>query len=465
VNDVRSAPASFSPARVILACIAGAVLAPVAARSQSPDLARAIDAYIEPYVRTNNFSGQLLVERGGKVLYRREVGWANRETHIAMTPETQMHIASISMQFTAAAIMRLVDQHKLALDTHVSDVVPGVVGAHRITIRNLLEMRSGLPDINARPDYTDILQHHQTPATLVGYIAGDTLLFAPGSQYAHEEHSAYNLLALVIEKKTGRPFAEALRSLVFQPAHLTHTSVDDDAPIKSGTAATGYDPEGVYALKLTTPIHWSAKTGNASIRTTAADEARWVQLLFHGDFLSDSAREAIVDSSGTPVGYGWFRRPNKRFGERAYSMNGRAPGFASFVTYLPREDLTVVAFGNIYSSATTDIGYDIAAIALGLPHTPLALADPPLTPDALGIDGASFTFPSDFYQPNATLAFTQANGEMFLSWPSGDRSPIIPLDRDHALDRSYWEPIAIERDSAGIAKAMTYDRFRGERAH
>ena len=433
------------------------------AAAQSPDISRAIDAYIEPYVRTNNFSGQLLVMRGNAVLYQRELGWADRDTRVPMRRDTELHIASISMQYTAAAIMRLIDQRKLSMNTRVSEIVADVRGGERISIRNLLEQRSGLSDINARPDYAQILQQHQTPASLVAVISGDSLLFAPGSRYQHEEHSAYNLLALIIEKKTGLPFARAMQQLVLDPAKLGHTSVDDDDASQPSMFAKGYDPEGVYALKATTPIHWSAKSGNASIRSTAADEARLVQLLFHGGFLSDSARAAITDSTGVPIGYGWFRRPSKRFNELTYSMNGRAPGFASYVTYLPREDVTVVAFSNIYSSATTDIGNDIAAIAIGMPYTPLALGEKTLPPETLALDGAQFTFPSDFYQPNAALVFTQANGEMFLGWPSGDRSPIIPLDRDHAIDRAYWEPIAITRDSTGAATEMTYDRFRGVR--
>jgi CubicO group peptidase (beta-lactamase class C family) len=445
----------------ILACVA---LGAFPAAAQSSDISRAIDTYVEPFVRSNNFSGQLLVMRGSTVLYQRELGWADRDHHVPIERDTRLHIASISMQFTAAAIMRLVDQHKLTLDTRASEIVPKIRGGDLITIRNLLEHRSGLSDINARSEYSDILQRHQTPASLVAVISGDSLLYPPGSRYQHEEHSAYNLLALIIEKKTGMPFARAMQHLVFDPAKLRHTSADDDADAPNPARfAMGYDPQGVAGLAPTTPIHWSAKSGNASVRSTVADEARWVRLLFHGNFLSAASRAAILDSSGGPS-YGWFRRTSKRFNELTFSMSGRAPGFASYVTYLPREDVTVVAFSNIYSSATGDIGDDMASIAVGLPHAPFALADKSLSPDALEIEGAQFTFPSDFYQPNATVAFTQTNGELFLKWPSGDLSPIIPLDRDHAIDRAYWEPISIERDSAGVATAMTYDRFRGVRA-
>jgi len=444
------------------AMVVAAIAIPLRARAQGVDAARAIDAYVAPYVATHNFSGQLLVMRGSVVVYDGQIGESDREMARPNTRETRFHVASVSMQFTAAAVMRLVDRGALTLDTHVSEIVPPVRGGDRITIRNLLEMRSGLSDINSRANYAEILKRHQTPASLVSVISDDTLSFEPGSRDAHEDHSAYNLLALIIEKKTALSFAQAMQRVLFLPAGMSHSGVDDDTPIV-GPMAKGYSPEGVYGLSLAEPIHWSAKSGNASAYTTASDEASWIRALVHGTLLSPSARAIMLDTAGPSVGYGWFRRLNKRFGEFVYSMNGRSPGFASAVLYLPREDLTVVAFSNIYSSATSDIAYDVAAIALGLPYTPLAIGTPPLPPDSLALAGAAFTFPKDFYQPNAVLRFEATGGELFLRWPSGDATPIIPLDANHLIDRAYWEPIAVVRDSTGSATEMTYDRFRGDR--
>lgn len=93
--------------------------------------------------------------------------------------------------------------------------------------------------------------------------------------------------------------------------------------------AKGYEPEGTYGLKPATALHWSAKTGNGSVYTTATDQAQWVDKLFRGKALSASSRDAVLDTSQR-VGYGWMKSENKRFGEVAYYMNGRAPGFASF---------------------------------------------------------------------------------------------------------------------------------------
>ncbi|HVT96850.1 MAG TPA: serine hydrolase domain-containing protein [Acidobacteriaceae bacterium] len=427
--------------------------------AQQTGLDASIDAYVKPYVDTNNFSGAILVERDGKVLLQKAYGFADREHRVDNTLKTRFHVASISMQFTAAAVLRLADRRQLSLDDTIGDVLPGIPGANRITIRDLLTERSGLPDINSFADYNEVLQKHQTPASLVAKINGKPLLFPPGSQFLHEEHSAYNLLALIVEQKTGLPFAAAMHNLVFQPATLNGSFIDDDSPLDITDRAIGYQPAGVSDLQPATQIHWSAKSGNASVCTTVGDEARWVDALFNGSLLTAASRTAVLENPQN-IGYGWFRANKERFSETAYYMNGRAPGFASFVLYLPRERLTVVAFSNIYSSATTTIGYDIAAIALALPYDTFTAASP-LTSAAIAGSTGTFQFGPDFYQRNAKLELISASGGLALHWPSGDLSPLIPQSSDHFIDRSYWENVSIERDAAGHAVALNYDRFRG----
>jgi len=428
---------------------------------QANPQAAAIDAYIQPYVRSENFSGSVLVAKNGKVVFEKAYWFADRERRIPNTAATRFHIASVSMQFTAAAVLKLVDTGSITLDEHVGDFAPGIEGADKITIRELLAERSGLPDINALPGYDDILQRHQTPASLIARIEGQPLLFEPGSKFLHEEHSAYNLLALIVEKKTGLPFAAAIERLVFRPIGLARSGVDDDSRIESVPMAKGYEPEGTYAVKPATGIHWSAKTGNASVYTTAGDEARWVEALFHGHSMSLSSRETVLDATQN-VGYGWFKGENKRFGKTAYYMNGRAPGFASFVIHLPDSRTTVVVLSNIYSSATTTIGYDIAAIALGRTYEPFHLRSP--APDSVELSRCTgtFRFGSDFYQPKAVVALTSNGRELFMRWPSGDVSALIPIGPDHFVDRSYWVDVDIHRDSSGQLDGLLYDHFQGK---
>ena len=442
--------------------VLGVLLWGIMATGTTPDrgVASRIDAYLEPYVQTGNFSGVALVEKNGKVVFEKAYGFRDREHRVRNKIDTRFHVASLSMQFTAAAILRLVDQGAIGLDSRAGEDLHGISGAEKITVRDLLTERSGLPDINERPDYSEILQEHQTPSSLVEKIEGHALLFTPGSQFLHEEHSAYNLLALLLEKATKQSFAVAMQRVLSGPAGLKSSGVDDDSLGNMPTLAIGYQPEGLSGLKAASAIHWSAKSGNGSAYTTVSDEAKFIRALFEGHLLNAASKQAIMENSPR-VGYGWFRGPSARFSQTAYYSNGRAPGFASFALYLPREQLTVVVFSNVYSSATTTIGYDLGAIALDLPYASFQPSRSPADPAQLKSCTGKFQFGSDFYQPNAKIALVAQGPELSLRWPSGDISPLIPLDKDHFVDRSYWEDVLIDRDRSGQPLRLHYGRFAG----
>src|SRR6266404_672404 len=140
-----------------------------------------IDGYLRPYVTSKNFSGAVLVSKNGEVVFKGAYGFANREKRIRNTTETRFHIASVSMQLTAAAVLRLVDGGSIRLNESVGTLVSRIEGAEKITIRDLLLQRSGLTDINGLPDYDGVLQRHQTPSSLIAKIEGKPLLFEPGS--------------------------------------------------------------------------------------------------------------------------------------------------------------------------------------------------------------------------------------------------------------------------------------------
>jgi len=155
------------------------------------------------------------------------------------------------MQFTAAAVLRLVDQGAISLDTRVGGIVPGITGGGKITVRDLLMERSGLADINELPDYSDILSHHQTPATLVEKIKDRPLLFEPGSKFLHESILP-TTSRLDCREENRLEFAAAMTKLVFQPLGLKASGIDDDSMKSEPDLAKGYQPDGVYGLKPAT---------------------------------------------------------------------------------------------------------------------------------------------------------------------------------------------------------------------
>lgn len=438
-----------------------AALAVVLVAMPNAVVATAVDAYVRPYVQTNNFSGGVIVEQHGRPIFEKAYGLADREAGIPNTLETRFHIASMSMQFTAAGVLRLVAQGRIQLDGKIGEIVPDLDSAAGVTVRELLEERSGLVDINGLSNYDEILSRHQTPAGLVAQFDFKPPVSPPGSKYIREDHSAYNVLALVIEKVTGQPFAYALRALVFDPFGMRSAGADDDAVSAGANMAKGYEPEGESALTSAQAIHWSAKSGNGSTFETAKDQAKWTDALFNGEALRGPERDAMLDATA-PVGYGWFKTVSSRFGETAYYMNGRAAGFSSFVLHLAREDLTVVLLSNVYSSATTTMGNDIAAIVCGRTYEAFHPIELRLTSAETENSSGTFRFGSDFFAPNAKVILKIGAAGASLLWPSGDASPLIPVGTDQFMDRKYWESVRIVRGVDGAASALDYGTFRGD---
>jgi len=445
---------------VLVGVLISAPASSVAATDQCAASTCHIEAYIEPYVQTSNFSGVVLAARAGAPVFAKAYGLADREKRIRNSLNTRFHIASMSMQFTAAAALRLIDEGKLSLDTPVSDVVPDFPNGGQITVRHLLAETSGIADINAQSDYAEVLAKHQTPLSLVERVQNLPPLRKPGT-FDREEHSAYNLLALIIERKTGLPFAAAVRKLVFRPLGMNDSGIDDDSPAAVRNAAKGYQPTGVYGIEAAAPIYWSAKAGNASAYSTAADELKFVRAMLGDKFLSPRLRGLVFDTASR-VGYGWFKSKSERFGQAVYSMNGRSPGFSSADAYLTQDRVFVVVLSNLYNSAPSDVSLDVAAMLSGRPYQPLTLKTV-VDPDTLVGMPASFQFQKDFYQPSALLHLHATDGQVSLDWPSGIRSALIPTSKDHFMDRNFWVPVEIVRDATGRIQQLKYDRFTGQR--
>ena len=421
-------------------------------------LPSAIDDYVRPYADTRNFSGVVLVARNGEPVFARAYGFADRARKAPNRTNTRFHVASISMQFTAVAALRLVQAGKLSLDTPVSSLLPAYPNGARITVRHLLTQTSGIADINDQPDYQQVLGAHQTPLSLVEKVQQLPPARQPGT-YDGEEHSAYNLLALIIERRSGLPFAQAVKQLVFDPLKMSDSGIDDDGPQATHGSAVGYQPEGLYDLALAPRIHWSGKTGNASAFTTAGDELKFVKGVQAGDFLKPELRSLMFDPA-TPAAYGWFKSDSKRFGQRVLSMSGRAPGFASAMISLPKENLIVIALSNVYASAPPDMAAEIAALALSRPYDRLSLKTAVDSASLFGLP-RDFQFPKEFYQPNAIVRVQAADGRVSLRWPSGDTSMLIPTETDQYIDRAYWMPVSIDRDSTGKIRQLRYGTFIG----
>ena len=431
------------------------VLANVLASAQtlsSTQIAERVDGYLKPFLETGNFSGSILIARGGQVVLRRSAGMANYELSVPNTPGTRFHIASISKAFTAAAILQLEERGLLGTSDSVSRFVPDFPNGNRITLQHLLTHTSGIPDINGLDDYETFALSPHTIPQLVAKVAGLPLEFEPGSKYEYS-NSNYNLLALVIEKVSGESYAEYLRKHVLAPAGMSDSGHDGDASSLIANAAAGYRPAGLQDYEKAPYLDWSNKTGNGSLTSTVEDLYRFDRALRTDSLLKASTRQKyFVPGEGNRYGWYW----SEISGHRVMSAKGRSPGFTAELDRFYDDDITVIVLSNSYSTVAQDpIARALDEIALGeQPPEPLGMRAFKLPPEALSAVAGDYQYGPDFFAPNAK--FTLLAETDYLRMERGSfRAPLVPITVNQFLERNFFGVVTVSRGSGGKVTGCT----------
>jgi CubicO group peptidase (beta-lactamase class C family) len=418
------------------------------------ELSDKMDRYLKPYVRTNNFSGTVLVAKNGEILFHKSYGKASIELNVSNNLNTKYHTASISKTFTAAAILILEQRGLLATDDLLSKFIPDYPMGDKITIHHLLSHTSGITNINNLPEYNDASVKHQTPESLITLFKDKPLEFHPGEKYQYS-NSNYNLLAFIIEKVSGKKYGTFLSDEIFIPFKMENTLHHSEESLIISNEAEGYAPDGNFGLQKAPFLDWSSKTGNGSLVTTASDLFLWNQSFLNEKILSEESKAKIFKLYAGS-GYGWYI--GKKFNKDCIYMNGRSPGFSSHISQYPSEKVCVIVLENIYISTATPIGFDLAGILFNQPiYTPELKLGQVDKEDSKMITG-KYKFGKDFYQPDFLMTVTEKNGNLFTDW--GELVPGKPLQ---FIQRSYWSKISFTKDEQGKINAMTFDNFKGNK--
>ena len=362
------------PVRAAWLAVAIALAALSPARAQDDDTARA-QGLVAPYVEAGLFSGVILVARDGRPVFRQAYGLADREWEIPNTPQTHFRIGSLTKAFTAAAILKLAEAARLGLDDPVRRWVPSVPEAWAgVSLRHLLQHRSGIINFTALPNYYDqIARVDHTPAQIVALTAGDPLLFPPGTRFEYS-NTNYVLLGMVIEAASGLSYEGYLRENILAPLGLKETGYDDLTVILPRRAA-GYR-RGRAQWRNAVPMAASSAYAAGALYSTVDDLLAWDEALAGPRLLSEASRAAMFDDRGTGYGLGWFvsrafgkrsddKSGDKTSGHRVFGHAGSIPGFLSINDVYPDDRLTVIVLSNTETAPAQKIARDLAALHLG----------------------------------------------------------------------------------------------------
>jgi len=324
----------------------------------------------------------VLLAHGGQPFFAKGYGFADLDDDAPASPQSVYAIASITKQFTAAAILLLAQEHKLQLDDDVSKYVsdlPMVRGP--VTLRQLLHHTTGIPPTGPlgdrywnRRDYT----REEWLNALAAAYKTRAQEFAPGTAWSYSDIN-YVLLSMVIEKVAARTLWDVFRDRFFVPLGMTSTAQCNPGVVMKkrarGYLADSTAPLGVVPAPYVTP---TVSLGNSGLCSNVLDLLKWQRGLVEGRVL-DPASYAVMTtpgslSDGTPTDYamGVVKWP---LGNETFTFHtGGAVGFTSFLGYLPGNDATVIVVAN-GNADPLRIGTELVRVARGWPLVkPIALS-------------------------------------------------------------------------------------------
>ena len=321
-----------------------------------------LTAQLDRWGGSGQFTGGVLVARGDEVLFRQVHGFANRNLGKPLALNSRFRLASVSKQFTAAAILRLQDEGVLSThDPLCRWIQPCPPAWEPIRLYHLLGHSSGVPDLMARPAWGIRRVTPATVAELTAESARYGLQFPPGTKVRYN-NAGYNLLGAVVEKASDRPLHTYLREAFFKPLGMADTGYDDDASdVVMGYANLAGGPTEQPDANVS--IIFAA----GALYSTLDDLLVWNRALHGGHLLTprsyammiaDHAPETTPDERGRPRrdwGFGLFsnslgRRVSPDFLDRQIYHTGSWSGFRNMVTYQPDADVTVIVLSNNYHS-------------------------------------------------------------------------------------------------------------------
>ncbi|HEX8736556.1 MAG TPA: serine hydrolase domain-containing protein [Pyrinomonadaceae bacterium] len=430
------------------------------ARAQSPTkLAAEIDRIIASEFKAQEPGGVALVAQKGRIIYKKAFGMANMELNVPMREEMVFNIASMTKQFTAVAVLQLMEQGKLSLSDEITKYLPDYpVNGQKITIENLLTHTAGIP--GSDPSAITRLQGERrliTLAEIIDTFKNRPLDFAPGTKMIYS-NNGYMLLGAIIEKVSGTSYPKYLENNIFKPLGMTATHFGDDFIIVKNRAASYIysraESQFFNALNGKVEIAYSA----GGIQSTAEDLFKWHQALNSYKLIKKESLEKartefkLPNGKRTYYGYGWFIGNIQ--GSPIVEHGGNMGGFMCHAIYLPQEDIYVLLLYNfrVPNRLPEFLAGDLAALAINKPFNIREITlDENLLKEYVGV----------YEEEGVERLITVENGKLYYQRVGANKMIMKPYARDKFFFDNASIIGEIKRDASGKIISLDLASKRG----
>jgi D-alanyl-D-alanine carboxypeptidase len=333
---------------------------PPSALRAKPD---SLDRYILADMKARHIPAVVFgVFKDGKILRSGAYGHSNLELGVPATINTVFEIGSVSKQFTATLILKLMEEGKLSLDDPIGKFVDSLPEAWRqIKLRNLLNHTSGIPDIEEIFGY-DSYRNRYTVGEIIKVANSRPVAFAAGTKF-HYSNTNYYLLALAIQTIDHKTYSQSLQDRIFKPLGMTHTR-ESDPWVIIPNRASGYMFTDKGEIVNRDPMQPTACLGAGTIISTIGDMAKWDAAINHHKILRRDSQELmwtptkLTDGSTVEYGFGWFISPWN--GHPSVEHSGGTAGFSCDYRRFTDSGISVMVFSNLYATGVGN--YEIRAV-------------------------------------------------------------------------------------------------------
>lgn len=424
--------------------------------AQTLDKAK-LDQFFDRLAEKSKAMGSLTLAKDGKVLYTRAIGYSqiNPLEKKPLTETSRFRIGSITKMFTAVMILQLVEEGKLKLTDTLDKFFPQVPNARKITLVQLLWHRSGIPNVkreqNAQGNVNTI---PVTQEEILALIVKATPEFEPDTKHSYS-NSGYQLLGLILEKVTGKPYGQVLRERITAKIGLTNTYLATRKIDASKNEALTYRNFG-DGWKPVPETHPSILFSAGAIVSTPHDLVKFIQALFDGKIVSKASLDqmkTIRDGEGSGM------EPFTFAGKTFYGHTGGADNYGAWLAYHPEEKLAFAYTTNAKVYPVGDIVNGVFDIYYKKPFQIPSFASIAVLPEVLDKYVGVYSRP----ETSAKFTVTREGTTLFFQPPGAPSAlPLEATAQDKfKIDNGTQGGIVIEFDAA--KSQMTIKRNGGER--
>lgn len=332
------------------------------ASAQSINTAK-LDSFFDALSVNNKQMGSVAISRNGVMVYQKAIGYSavNGDNKTPATVKTKYRIGSVTKMYTGVMIFQLIEEKKLTIATPLSTWFPQMPNAAKITIGEMLSHRSGLHNFTDDPLYKTYMATPQTEAAMLAIMQNAKPDFEPDAKASYS-NTNFVLLGYIIEKITGKPYADELKKRITSKIGLTDTYYGSKTN-SANNEGYSFAYNGSWQQQPETDL--SIPGGAGAIVSTPADMVKFIEALFGGKLISQASLEQMETVRDN---YGMAMLVLPFNDKRSYGHGGSIDSFLSMVSYYPEDKMAIAYISNGATMAPNDVLIGILSIYFDEPY-------------------------------------------------------------------------------------------------